>query len=106
MGRPDWAAASSTTPRAWPTENAVCTFRLKKMRSTATSAGWWRSISSAVPGRVAPHPPAPPVPHVPERFVWREDEPVAIAGGALEHLDLAPVTAAAPHRHDVPRGSR
>ena len=46
-GNPCSAAASSTTPRAWPTANAVCTFLEKNSRSTATSAGWWRAISSS-----------------------------------------------------------
>ena len=38
-GTPCWAAARSTTPRAWPTANAVCTFLEKNIRSTATITG-------------------------------------------------------------------
>ena len=43
---PACAAASSTTPRAWPTANAVWALREKNSRSTATSRGRWSAISS------------------------------------------------------------
>ena len=38
-GNPCCAATSRTTPRAWPTAMAVCTFLLKKSRSTPDRLG-------------------------------------------------------------------
>ncbi len=52
-GTPCCAAANSTTPRAWPTAKAVCTFFEKNSRSTATTAGSCSAISSSTQAWIA-----------------------------------------------------
>ena len=47
IGTPASAAASSATPRAWPTAIAVCTLRWKKRRSIPTRSGRCSAISCA-----------------------------------------------------------
>ena len=53
-GTPCWAAASSTTPRAWPTANAVWTFCEKNSRSTADDLRAGAARSARRRGRGSP----------------------------------------------------